>query len=263
PVGDKITRVATEGHLDALEIDPERHLERLRQEYRESIEAVFNRFVSGGADVKFDREVMRELISLSPPGLDELMALVEATDLSDQYDQLILDMAPTGHLIRFLEMPDLARSWVKAILKILLKYKTVVGLADTAQKIVNVSRDIRRIKGLLTDQERCEFVAVTIPEAMGLAETRRLLRRLDELGTPCRHAVVNMVMPQTGCPFCQRVREQQREYVRQAAELRPGAGRAVEVPLFPHQVSGMKDLRKLAHAVYGRKRPPLTRVAVL
>ena len=97
---------------------------------------------------------------------------------------------------------------------------------------------------------------------MGLAETRRLLERLDELGTPCRHVVVNMAMPNTGCAFCQRVREEQREVVRQAAELRPDAGRALEVPLFPHQISGMTDLRKLADAVYGRESPILARAAL-
>ena len=263
PVGDEISRIDTEGKLDALEIDPEKHLERFREEYRESIETVFNRFVRSGVDIKFDREVMRELISLSPPGLDELMALIEAMNLSDQYDQLILDTAPTGHLIRFLEMPDLARSWIKTILKVLLKYKGVMGLGETAQKLVNLSRDIRRIKEMLTDQEQCEFVAVTIPEAMGLAETRRLIERLDRLGTPYRFVVVNMVMPETGCSFCRVVSEQQKDYLRQAAKLVPNAGQTVEVPLFPHQISGTEHLRKLADAVYGRKSPLSALVAAV
>ena len=258
-VGDKITRIDTEGRLDALEIDSERHLEQFREEYRESIEAVFSRFVGGGVDVKFDREVMSELITLSPPGLDELVALIEVMDLSDEYDHLILDTAPTGHLIRFLEMPDLARGWVRALLKILLKYKTVMGLAETAQKLVNLSRDIRRIKDVLTDAERCEFVAVTIPEAMALAETRRLLARLGELGTPCRHVVVNMVVPPTQCSFCRMVRQHQTEYLAQAGELSPNA--VAEVPLFPHQISGTEHLRKLADAVYGRKSSLLALVA--
>ena len=257
-VGDKITRIDTEGRLNALEIDSERHLEQFRQEYRESIEAIFNRFAGGGVDVKFDGGVMRELITLLPPGLDELMALVEVMDLSDEYDHLILDTAPTGHLIRFLEMPDLARSWVKTILKLLLKYKGVMGLAETAQNLVTLSRDIRRIKEVLTDQEQCEFVAVTVPEAMGLAETRRLLERLDELGTRCRRVVVNMVVPETDCSFCRMIRQHQTEYLPQAAELSPNA--VAEVPLFPHQISGTAHLRKLADALYGRKRSLLALV---
>ena len=99
-----------------------------------------------------------------------------------------------------------------------------VESSETAQRLVKLSRDIRRIKEMLTDPERCEFVAVTIPEAMALAETHRLLRTLDELGTPCRHLVVNMVMPETRCSFCQMVGQQQKEYLRQAAKLRPNAG---------------------------------------
>ena len=261
PVGDQVTRIESDGSLDALEIDAAGLLEDFKQRYRTGIEAFFDRFVAGGVDVKFDREVMRELMSLSPPGLDELMALIKVMELSDEYDRFVLDTAPTGHLLRFLEMPDLAREWLKTLLRILLKYRVVAGLDEAAHRLVELSRDIRHLKQMLTDPAKTEFVAVTIPEAMGLAETARLLDGLDKLGMPCRCLVVNMVVPETSCSFCQTVRQGQERYLAHARQLNPGAGPVVEVPLFPHPIRGTRGLRDLADVVYAPERAHLARAA--
>lgn len=255
-IGDRITRLDTPGRLEAVEMDSEKYLEDFRAEYRQNIEQVFSKFVGGGADVKFDREVIREMISLSPPGLDELMALIEVMDLWDDYDLFILDTAPTGHLLRFLEMPELARDYLKVMLRILIKYKAVIGLGGTADKLLKLSKNIRRVQQTLTDPARAEFAAVTIPTRMALAETRRLLKRLGKLGIPCRHLAINMVIPPTKCDFCGIRGTEQQQQLKEAAALVPSIveneGVAVaEVPLFPHPISGLEDLRRLADAVYG------------
>ncbi len=249
-IGDRITRLDTPGQLDAIEMNSEKYLDDFRTEYRRNIEAVFKKFVSGGVDVKFDREVIREMISLSPPGLDELMALIEVMDLWEDYDLLLLDTAPTGHLLRFLEMPELARDYIKVMLRILIKYKTVIGLSETAQKLLKLSKNIRRVQETLTDPARAGFVAVTIPTRMALAETRRLLERLDKLGLSCRHLAINMVIPPTKCDFCGTRRSEQQQQLKEAVAWMPEGVAGTEVPLFPHPIGGLEDLRKLAGAVY-------------
>ena len=250
-IGDRITRLDTPGRLDAVEMDSEKRLEDFRAEYRRNIEDVFKKFVSGGADVKFDREVIREMISLSPPGLDELMALIEVMDLWEDYDLFILDTAPTGHLLRFLEMPELARDYIKVMLRILIKYKAVMRLSETAEKLLKLSKNIRRVQQTLTDPARAEFVAVTIPTRMALAETRRLLERIGKLGIPCRHLAINMVIPPTKCDFCEARGAEEQQQLKEAAALVPEGTVVTEVPLFPHPISGLEDLRTLADAVYG------------
>jgi len=70
-------------------------LNDLKEEYREDIEKVFDKFASSGVDIKFDREVMEELITLAPPGLEELMALkkiIELIKVSD-YNCFVMDPA--------------------------------------------------------------------------------------------------------------------------------------------------------------------------
>ena len=78
-----------------------------------------------GVNIAFDKEVLEELMELSPPGLEELMALTEIMDLikENKYDIYVLDSAASGHLLRFLELPDLVRDWLKSIFKILRKYQ--------------------------------------------------------------------------------------------------------------------------------------------
>lgn len=64
----------------------------------------------------------RVVVSIAPPGLDEIMALLEIVDATESGDTLIIDSAPTGHFLRLLEMPDEALQWTHAIMRILVKY---------------------------------------------------------------------------------------------------------------------------------------------
>ena len=52
---------------------------------------------------------MARLLRLSLPGIDEIAALLELADFSagGKYDCLIVDTAPTGHMLRMLAMPAL------------------------------------------------------------------------------------------------------------------------------------------------------------
>ena len=110
-VGTEITSIEGIPNLSAQEIDAPKLLADLTRRYREAIDEIFNSFPGGGeVKVKFDREVMERLLDLSPPGIDEVMALIEVMELMEgrEFDIFVLDTAPTGHLIRFLEMPDIA-----------------------------------------------------------------------------------------------------------------------------------------------------------
>jgi arsenite-transporting ATPase len=252
-VGNEITPINACGNLYALEIDATQLVEDFKHEYREGIDEIFDNFLGNKADIKFDREVMSELISLSPPGLDELMALRKIMELSEEekYDLYVLDTSPTGHLLRFLELPSLIQDWLKTFFKLLLKYKEVVGLNKIAQQLLSLSKSIKRVQKTLTDPKKNEFVAITIPEAMGIAETERLLSSLKRLEVPCRHVVLNMLVPPTECGFCTRKMEEQRKYV-QEAKRKFFDYLISEIPLFPHEIKGIDNLTELSGIMYGK-----------
>jgi arsenite-transporting ATPase len=74
-----------------------------------------------------------ELFDLAPPGLDELFGLVAVGEwlaseghASRRYDLVVVDTAPTGHALRLLEMPQVALEWVQTLMRVVLKYRSVV-----------------------------------------------------------------------------------------------------------------------------------------
>lgn len=248
-IGNQITPVAGVPGLFALEMEASELLAELKREYVAEMDELFDAFL-GNFDAPFDRRVMEELISLTPPGLDELMALMKIMDYIAEgaFDRYVLDLAPTGHALRFLEMPALVRKWFITFIRLILKYQGVVTLTRVGAMLRDRSKQLREVERLLTDAGRCEFFAVTIPEAMGVLETERLLQRLSALSIACRWVVVNMVMPATDCAFCATLRQGQLQHLQELGALTPGL---IQVPLSPHEIRGIAGLTVMAQAIYG------------
>ena len=90
-------------------------------------------------------------------------------------------------------MPALAHDWVKALMAILLKYQSIVGVGELGEVLLRLSQGLRRLRELLTDPARTTFVAVTRPAALPHAETLRLLRRLRAASISVPAVIVNAV----------------------------------------------------------------------
>jgi arsenite-transporting ATPase len=248
-IGELKKGVAGNKNLDAMEIDPGKWFEELKQRYRAWTDDLFAS-ISGrsGMEIQFDREAMRELVELTPPGIDEIAALGTISDLldEDRYDSIILDTAPTGHLIRFLELPEVALSWIRTFMKLLLKYQNVVRATEVAEELVALSKSIKRVLALLTDREMCEFVGVAIPERMSLEETVDLAKSLQTLKVPLRKLLINGVVSADAAKQCRFCRARRKGQVEVAKEFRQSfRRRSVELyfaPQQPHEITGAAAL---------------------
>ena len=243
-IGESKSGVAGEENLYAMEIDPGKWFEELKQRYRRWTDELFDAIAGGSRmEIKFDREAMRELVELTPPGIDEIAALGTISDLLDEerYHTIVLDTAPTGHLIRFLELPQVALSWIRTFMKLLLKYQNVLRATQVAEELVALSKSIKKVIALLTNAERCEFVGVAIPERMSLEETVDLAKSLKKMNVPLRKLLINGVTPETGCSFCKSRRRMQDEVI---GEFRKRL-RGIEVYVAaqqPHEIRGLESL---------------------
>jgi len=237
-IGPLKTSVGGLRNLDAMEIDPGEWFEDLKRRYRSWANELFDSLTSGSRlDIKFDREAMRELVELTPPGIDEIAALGVISDLVDEnkYDVIVLDTAPTGHLVRFLELPQVALDWIRTFIKLLLKYQNVVHAGKIGEELVALSKSIKRVLALLTDPKLCEFVGVAIPERMSFEETADLVRSLKQLGIPMQQLLVNGVVPESAaisCNFCATRRKSQQEVI---ASFQRRFGRTMQVFIAPQQ----------------------------
>ena len=193
--------------LDVREIDSGAVFARIRERYLTAVDEMFDRLGGSSFDAAHDRAVMRSLIQLAPPGLDELAAVLEITNAvsgdSTAWDVIVMDTAPTGHALRLLEMPVLLQDWTRALMAILLKYRGVARLGELGETLLNLSKGITRLRELLTDEHRSLFVVVTRAAALPRLETERLAERLGALRIHVPVVVVNAVGRGT-CARCRK-----------------------------------------------------------
>lgn len=202
-IGPTVTRVAR--GLCAIEVDAQTEFERLRKLYADEITAVFDRIsAQARVHIEFDQEVMERLLDAAPPGLDEVIAITRIVELMDDghFDLFILDTAPTGHLIRLLEMPELIEAWLRAMFEILLKYRNVVRLPNISAALVDLSKRIKKFRNMMADPKQSALMAVTIPTELAFAETSDLLATCARMRVAVPALFVNMVTPAAPCPTC-------------------------------------------------------------
>jgi len=240
--------------LRAREVDADRAFARLRARYQHAVEQTFESLLRGSRfDVAYDREALRGLMDLAPPGLDELFAvlsIVEALlEREPPVDVVVLDTAPTGHALRLLEMPATALGWVHALLAILLKYREVMGLGEVAAELVTTARRLRELGALLTDAARARAVVVTRAAELPGRETERLLAALKRLRVAVPAVVVNALGGE-GCARCARARRAERRLVAALARQR-GTGRRrwsiISTPAVAPPPQGAAGLARWAH----------------
>lgn len=201
-VGDVEREVAP--GLHARELDASRAFAGRRDRYQAAVEELFRTLRGGSSfDAPYDRAVMRDLIDLSPPGVDELFGLLAVSEALQRHDLVVVDTAPTGHALRLLELLPKAREWLQVLLQILLKYRPVTGLGSLARDVTDTARELRELDALLHDPARARFVAVTRAAELPRLETARLLSALERLRIAVPAVLVNALTP-PGCPRCRR-----------------------------------------------------------
>jgi arsenite-transporting ATPase len=250
-VGPKPVRLAP--GLTAMEIDAPGEFAALKRQYQQELEKLLGSMLEH-LDLPFDRPVLEGMLDLAPPGLDEIMALTRAMDLLDQgrYDLFILDSAPTGHLLRLLELPEIIDQWLKTFFGFLLKYKMGFSFPDLSQRLVRLSKGLKRLRDLWRDPRRSSLYAVAILTEMAFQETRDLLTACDRMGLKAPVLFLNQATPPAAdCHLCA------------ALNRRESAMRARFRQAFPDQhltliyrggdPRGVNRLRELGQTLY---RPP-------
>jgi len=234
--------------LTAIEIDSEAEFEALKQQYAGDIEK-FLESVSSNFDLAFDREVLERTLDLSPPGLDEVMGLTRVMALlaSGEFDMLVLDSAATGHLIRLLELPEIVDQWLKAFFYLFLKYRQIFRLTEFSQKLVLMSKNLKKLRQLLNNPAQSSLYAVSIPTDMAFEETRDLLSACARLGIIVPGIFLNLMTPPSDCVLCAAMNRRESLIYRKFKQSFHGE---IGVIYRRGEIRGLHWLSKLGHALY-------------
>jgi len=235
--------------LTAMEIDSQAEFEALKKQYAGDIEK-FLESVSSNFDLTFDREVLERTLDLSPPGLDEVMALTRVMALlaSGRYDVLVLDSAATGHLIRLLELPEIIDQWLKVFFDLFLKYQQIFRLTRFSQELVMISKNLKKLRELLNNPAKAALYAVSIPTDMAFEETRDLVTACERLGIRVPGLFLNLVTPLSDCDLCSALCR--RESLVRKKFQQSLSGKDVTVVYRRGEIRGLRRLGELGKALY-------------
>ncbi|MBU1205731.1 MAG: ArsA family ATPase [Proteobacteria bacterium] len=247
PIGPKPTRLSP--GLTAMEIDAQAEFDSLKMQYQKEL-GRFLESVLPNLDFTFDREVMEKILDLSPPGLDEVMALTRIMEFLAQgnYSVFILDSAPTGHLIRFLELPELIDQWLRVFFGLFLKYKRVFRLPKISQRLVQMSKDLKHLRTLLKDPSRSALYAVSILTEMALQETQDLVEACDRMGISTPVLFLNLATSASECPLCSALGLQEAQVKEKFRQQFPGKHQTIIYR--QAEPRGREQLEKLGQSLY-------------
>ena len=162
--------------LHVWQMDATAAFHDLRARYRDRIDSIFDSLLGQSVDIAHDRTIVRDLLALAPPGIDELYALASLGEALAEatYARIIVDPAPTGHLLRLLQLPSVALDWSHRLMRLIMKYREIAGITEAAADLVTFSRRTRALDALLHDETRSGVLLVSLVEPSVRSETARL-----------------------------------------------------------------------------------------
>jgi arsenite-transporting ATPase len=191
--------------LQVLELDAQQCMSKFREQNGDMLREI------ASAGTFLDDEDINQFMSLSLPGLDELMALFEIASWVEarQYDCIVVDTAPSGHTLRLLAMPELIRRWL-GMLEVLLakrRYMRRVFSRHAGQDRLDLfvskwKSTLQVTETLLHDPDRTQFVPITIAEPLSVFETVVLFQELQSRKLPVSELVVNQLHLECDCTIC-------------------------------------------------------------
>ncbi len=252
-VGNNITNIVN--NLYSLEVDAKAEFSNFLNDHEDEIKEIFS------TSTNLDDEDIRGIFSLPIPGIEEIMGLKTIIDLynKNEFDNYIIDTAPSGHALRLLELPDLIDDWVKVIAKLRWKYRYMVESFaghihyDKGDDFVlTLKKIIKGIRKILNDETQCEFVPVTIPTYMSIAETENFISIIDDYQIHLESCIINNVEMLGSCSYCREIRNHEQTKIEYFKNRFPDK-KIFIIPRFSEEVIGINGLKKVEEWLWKRK----------
>jgi len=235
-------------NLYGLEIDPDEVMRRWKEKFGPEVYAAASALV----DLPYDEVV--DYVAMAPGIQEEFMLDYILERIRDRrYDLIVWDTAPAGDTLRLLGLPQRFLEHLRVAPKVYLEVRDTFKLSRTPflEIIESWKRLSEQTIRFFTDPENVEFIMVTIPEALGVYQSRRVMRDLRRHGLTVRYLIVNDVIREPDCEFHRQRWEMQQRYIRQLREELDDGLTLVELPLLPYEVKGVERLAEVEGHLFG------------
>ena len=230
--------------------------------YQSVVEALADEFRDAG--LRLQREDLERLFEAGLiPGGDEVAALEYiARYTSAEYDTVVFDTAPTGHTLRLFDLPEVldetlgvagaiqqrVRRTARTARSMVFGPAAYWGDRDESEEIESLRERVATVGDLLRDPARTQFRVVLTPEQMAIAETERLVARLDEASVPIDSLVVNRLFENDDGCQCDRCERDARRHAGRLQDIEAGFDLPTRVvPELEGEPRGVDALSELGH----------------
>ncbi|CEJ46259.1 Arsenite-activated ATPase ArsA [Umezakia ovalisporum] len=188
-------------NLTGQEIDADEILDQFRTDYLWELADMISgqgTETNSTVDIAYLPGAWRQIMSQALPGIDEILSLITIMDLldSNQQDLIVLDTAPTGHLLQFLAMPSALGDWLSWIFKLWIKYQNVLGRVDLIGRLRHLRQQVVQAQKKLKNPQHTQFIGIIQAEPAIIAEHVRLTESLKNMGIEQRYVVQNRYSPE-------------------------------------------------------------------
>jgi len=184
-IGNQITQVAEVPSLCALEIDPQAAAQAYRDRIVGPVRGVLPDAVVRGIEEQLSGACTTEIAAF-----DEFTALLIDSTLTQDFDHIVFDTAPTGHTIRMLQLPG---AWSGFL-------EDGKGDASCLGPLAGLEKQRTQYKAAvdaLADTQRTRLVLVARAQAATLNEAARTHDELAGIGLNKQYLVINGVFPES------------------------------------------------------------------
>lgn len=202
------------GRLAVETLDADEKTDDFRSRHAETIREIVRR------GTFFEDKDIARVLQMSFPGMDEVMAFLRLAELLDpsgedpsvaaassndagvperarDIDRLVVDTAPTGHTLRFFDMPGRFTSWLDVLDRMLGKHRTMRAVFGTGDPdpldafLDEMYASADRVSEALQDPSMVRAAVVARAEPLVQAETERLLDALAGRGIAVGAVILN------------------------------------------------------------------------
>lgn len=254
-IGDQEKSINHVDNLYGIEVSSEVVLKKWKERFGPEIYEV----VSSFASVDYD---FVDYIG-GAPGIEEEYMLNYILELveSGQYDLVVWDTAPAGHTLRLLHLPQIFLKHLEAATKFYMNlYSYLEKLKETVKlkrgkrsllEIISGWEDLaEKVVNFIRDPQKSEFIIVTIPEALGVRQTERIIKDFDEYQLRVNHLIVNYVIQDADCEFLKIRSEMQKNYIKILKDQYSHRIKLIETPLFPQEIKGVEKIKRISEILF-------------
>ncbi len=234
-------------NLYGLEINPHEVMARWKKKFGPEVYAAASSLV----DMPYDQLI--DYVAIAPGIQEEFMLDYILERVQDgRYDLIIWDTAPAGDTLRLLGLPQQFLQHLRMAPKIYLGVRDTFNLKKTPflELIQSWSELSEEVMSFFRDPANTEFVLVTIPEALGVYQARRLVGEFAQFGLDIRYLVINQVIEQPDCPFHEKRAAMQRPYIELLKQEYDGQLELIQLPAFAREMKGIERLKILEQVLF-------------